>query len=445
MEQLSVEIKPKKWAAPFFTIWSGQAVSLLGSQLVQFSLIWWLTKTTGSATVLATATLVGMLPQVLLGPVAGALVDRWNRRMVMIVADSLVALATLGLVVLFWSGGVQIWHVYLLMFVRSLGGVFHWTAMQASTSLMIPEEHLSRVQGLNQMLSGAMNIGSAPLGALLLVALPMQNILMIDIVTAAVAVTTLFITPIPQPKRLTAPENGDSKASLWGDMRAGFNYVRTWPGLVMIMVMATLINLLLTPASSLMPILVSDHFGGQALQLAWMESAWGIGVVVGGLILSAWGGFRRRVITSLSGWLLWGAVMSLIGFAPGWAFWLAVSLMFVAGFCNPIVNGPLFAVIQAVVAPDMQGRVLTLMVSVAASMTPLGLLIAGPTADLFGVRSWYVVGGVITALLGAGAFFIPAIMNIEEDRRSVETQVSGEVLTRNPEAGAPRLVEIAAD
>jgi DHA3 family macrolide efflux protein-like MFS transporter len=167
--------------------------------------------------------------------------------------------------------------------------------------------------------------------------------------------------------------------------------------------------------------------------------------VVGGLILSAWGGFRRRVITSLSGWLLWGAVMSLIGFMPGWAFWLAVSLMFVAGFCNPIVNGPLFAVIQAVVAPDMQGRVLTLMVSVAASMTPLGLLIAGPTADLFGVRSWYVVGGVITALLGAGAFFIPAIMNIEEDRRSVETQVSGEVLTRNPEAGAPRLVEIAAD
>jgi DHA3 family macrolide efflux protein-like MFS transporter len=445
MEQLSVEINQKKWAPPFFIIWSGQAVSLLGSQLVQFALIWWLTKTTGSATVLATATLVGILPQVLLGPLAGALVDRWNRRMVMIVADSLVALATFGLAVLFWSGSIQIWHVYLLMFLRGLGEGFHWTAMQASTSLMVPNEHLSRIQGLNQMLNGAMNIGSAPLGALLLVVFPMQNILMIDIVTAAVAITTLFITPIPQPERYTTPENGAGKVSLWEDMRAGFNYVRTWPGLVMIMVMATLINLLLTPASSLMPILVTDHFGGQALQLAWMESAWGIGVVVGGLTLSAWGGFRRRVITSLLGLLLLGAVMSLIGFTPGWAFWLAVSLMFVAGFCNPIVNGPLFAVIQAVVAPDMQGRVFTLILSVASAMTPLGLLIAGPTADLFGVRSWYVVGGFITALLGAGAFFIPAILNIEEDRRNVETQVGSEIQTRNPEAGAPRLAEIAGD
>ena len=445
MDQLSVEINQKKWTGPFFTIWSGQAVSLLGSQLVQFALIWWLTKTTGSATVLATATLVGMLPQVLLGPVAGALVDRWNRRLVMIVADSLVALATLGLAMLFWSGNVQIWHVYLLMFVRGLGGGFHWTAMQASTSLMVPNEHLSRIQGLNQMLNGAMNIGSAPLGALLLVVLPMQNILMIDIVTAAVAVTTLFITPIPQPKRHSSPENEAGKVSLWADMRAGFNYVRNWPGLVMILVMATMINLLLTPASSLMPILVTNHFGGLALQLAWMEAAWGIGVVVGGLTLSAWGGFRRRVITSLLGLLLLGTVMSLIGLTPGWAFWLAVSLMFVAGFCNPIVNGPLFAVIQAVVAPDMQGRVFTLMVSVASAMTPLGLLIAGPTADLFGVRSWYVVGGVITALLGAGAFFIPAIMNIEEDRRSLEAQISSEIQTRNPETGTPRLVEITGD
>jgi DHA3 family macrolide efflux protein-like MFS transporter len=443
MDQLSVEINQKKWTGPFFTIWSGQAVSLLGSQLVQFALIWWLTKTTGSATVLATATLVGMLPQVLLGPVAGALVDRWNRRLVMIVADSLVALATLGLAMLFWSGNVQIWHVYLLMFVRGLGGGFHWAAMQASTSLMVPKDHLSRIQGMNQMLNGAMNIGSAPLGALLLVVLPMQNILMIDIVTAAVAVTTLFVTPIPQPKRLASPENGAGKGSLLADMRAGLNYVWTWPGLVIILVMATLINLLLTPASSLMPILVTDHFGGQALQLAWMEAAWGIGVVVGGLTLSAWGSFRRRVITSLLGLLLLGTVMSLIGFAPGWAFWLAVFLMFVAGFCNPIINGPLFAVIQAVVAPDMQGRVFTLMASVSSAMTPLGLLIAGPTADLFGVRSWYVVGGVITALLGVGAFFVPAILHIEEDRRSVETQVSSEAQTRYPEAGTSRLVEIA--
>ena len=193
--------RSRGWMASFFLIWSGQAVSLLGSQLVQFALIWWLTQTTGSATVLATAVLVSLLPQILLGPLAGAIVDRWNRRMLMILADSLVALATVGLAVLFWTGLVQVWHVYALMLLRSAFGLFHWSAMQASTSLMVPKEHLSRIQGLNQMLNGVMNIGSAPLGALLLLWLPMQGILAIDIVTAAIAVTCLFFVAIPQPER----------------------------------------------------------------------------------------------------------------------------------------------------------------------------------------------------------------------------------------------------
>lgn len=156
------ESRLKNWQLPFFTIWSGQAVSLLGSQLVQFALIWWLTKTTGSATVLATASLVGLLPQVLLGPVIGALVDRWNRRLTMIVADSVIALATVALAILFLTEGVQIWHVYLLMFIRAAAGGFHWSSMQASTSLMVLKEHLSRIQGLNQMIQGGLNIASAP-------------------------------------------------------------------------------------------------------------------------------------------------------------------------------------------------------------------------------------------------------------------------------------------
>ncbi len=134
----------EKWALPFFTIWSVQALSLLGSQLVQFALIWWLTKTTGSAKVLALATLVGLVPSIILGPVAGALVDRWNRRAIMIVADAVIAAATVGLAILFWTGYVQIWHIYSLMFIRSLAGVFHRIAMQTSTSLMVPKEHLAR-------------------------------------------------------------------------------------------------------------------------------------------------------------------------------------------------------------------------------------------------------------------------------------------------------------
>ena len=324
MENLSVEESTRNWKFSFFTIWSGQAISLLGSQLVQFALIWWLTKTTGSATVLATATLVGLIPQVFIGPVAGALVDRWSRRGIMVVADSLIALATLGLVVLFWTGIVQVWHVYLLMFIRSAAGGFHWPAMQASTSLMVPKEHLTRVQGLNQMLQGAVSIGAAPLGALLLVFLPMQGILGIDIGTAMLAVIPLLFIAVPQPLRGETTEASTGRTTLWQDLKAGLRYVWAWPGLVMILGMATLINLLVTPAFALLPILVTGHFGGQAMQLAWMESAWGIGVVVGGLTLSAWGGFRRKVATSLVGLILMGVALSVIGVLSPSAFWLAV-------------------------------------------------------------------------------------------------------------------------
>ena len=141
-----IQMQSGKWKIPFFAVWTGQAFSLLGSQLVQFALIWWLTKTTGSATVLATASLVGLLPQVIVGPLAGAFVDRWNRRITMIVADFLVALATLGLIFLFYTGMVQVWHVYLIMLLRATAGGFQWPAMQASTSLMVPKENLSRIQ-----------------------------------------------------------------------------------------------------------------------------------------------------------------------------------------------------------------------------------------------------------------------------------------------------------
>ncbi len=418
MESISENSKSRQWMAPFFTIWTGQAFSLLGSQLVQFALIWWLTQKTGSATILATASLVGLLPQVFLGPIAGVLVDRWNRRITMIVADSCIALATFGLAVLFWTGAIQVWHIYLILFVRALGGGFHWTAMQASTSLMVPKEHLSRIQGLNQMLGGAMNIGAAPLGALLLGLMPMYGILFIDIGTAMLAVLPLLFIPIPQPVRSPSPAAPSGQASLVQDLKEGLRYVWAWPGLLLIIIMAMLINLLMTPAGTLQPLLVTRHFGGQAMQLAILESSWGIGVVVGGLTLSVWGGFKRRVITSLAGLVVMGASLSVIGLTPSWGFYIAVAMMFILGFTNPIVNGPLIAAVQGAVAPDIQGRVFTLMTSGAAAMMPVGLIIAGPASDALGIQTWYLVGGITTIIIALAAFLIPAVMNFEEDHRA---------------------------
>ena len=419
MTDSSTEPRPARWAPRFFAIWTGQAFSLLGSMLVQFALVWWLTQTTGSATVLAMATLVAVLPGIVIGPFAGALVDRWNRRLIMIVADSLIALVTLGLIFLYATGRMQVWHVYVAMFLRAALGGFHWPAMQSSTSLMVPKEHLARVAGLNQTMMGVMNIISPPLGALLLSVLPLGKVLAVDVVTAGLAVLPLLFIAIPQPERSTgAAVPGAARASVWADLRAGLRYVAGWPGLLAILVMAMAINFVVNPAFSLMPILVTKYFGLGALQLGWLESVWGIGVVVGGLVLSVWGGFKRRVVTSLLGIIGMGIGTLIVGLSPVGAFTMALLGMLVAGFMNPIVNGPFMAVMQSSVAPEMQGRVFSLIQSASLAMMPLSLLIAGPIADRLGVRVWYVAGGVLCIIIGLVAFAVPAIMQVEENGHS---------------------------
>jgi DHA3 family macrolide efflux protein-like MFS transporter len=405
---------PRKWAARFFTIWTGQAFSLFGSQLVQFSLIWWLAQKSGSATILAIATLVGMLPQIVFGPFAGALVDRWNRRLILIVADSSIALFTLLLVWLFATGRAEIWHVYAILAVRALGAAFHYPAMAASTPLMVPDEHLTRINGINQSLQGLMALVAAPVGALLISVMPTQGVLLIDVGTAMLAVLPLLFLSIPQPKRKTSL--AQEKPSLFQDVRDGINYVRRWPGLVMILMIAVLLNFLLTPTGSLMPLLITKHFGKGALEFGLIDSAWGLGVIGGGILLGVWGGFKRKVVTSFIGVTGIGLGVMLVAFASSDGFILALAAMVFVGLMNSMANGPLGALTQAIIRPDMQGRVNGLVTSVATAMTPLGLLIAGPASDMIGIRSWYWIAGIVTLTMGIMGFFIPAIMNVEDNR-----------------------------
>lgn len=412
--QETVDVKSEdKPMGPFFVVWGGQAFSLLGSQLVQFSLVWYLTQRTGSATILAFATMMAILPQVFLSPVAGALVDRWNRRYVMMAADGLIALATILLAALFAFDAVQVWHIYLLMFIRAAGGAFHWPAMQASTSLMVPEKHLSRIAGLNQALFGAMQIIAPPLGALLLGVLPMQFILSIDVVTAALAIGPLFFILIPQPERDPAAEGADA-TSVLSDMADGFRFVWGWPGLFIIIIMAALINLLANPAFSLLPILVTDHFGGEAAQYATIESLFGVGMIIGGLLLSTWGGFKKRIVTAALALILMGIGTAVMGVTPANLFALAIASFILVGIANPIANGSLFATLQTVVPPDKQGRVFTLVLSGATAMSPIGLAIAGPVADAIGVQFWYVIAGAAIVLMGIAMFLIPAVYRLED-------------------------------
>ena len=401
------------WQRRFFTFWFAQALSMIGSNLAQFAITWWMTKATGSATVLATATLFAILPGVVLGPLAGVFVDRWNRRAIMLVADGVGALSAALLVLLFWTGTIQVWHIYAITFVRSLAGTFHFTAVQSSTSLMVPKEQLARIAGLNQTLQGINMVVAPPLGALLLDLLALPGMMAIDVVTALLAIALVFTITIPQPQAAIA---ATKQLSILADLSTGLRYIWHWPGLFLGMCLSSFLNFLLNPAFSLLPILVTNHFQGDALQFATLNTTLGLGFVVGGVLLSVWGGFKRRIYTAVTGIVGMSIGTLLIAIAPADGYWVAVAGMAIFGILNPIANGPFMAIMQAVVAPEMQGRFFTVMNTMSAAMSPLGLLLAGPVADAFGVQIWFLIGAIGLLVIGGLFLLIPSLRKLEDHR-----------------------------
>ncbi|MGD2147446.1 MAG: MFS transporter [Anaerolineae bacterium] len=405
-----------KWKARFFSIWTGQQLSLVGSRVAQFALIWWLTDLTGSATVLATASMAALVPEILLGPIAGAYVDRWSRRAAMLVADALIALASLALAYLFWIDAAQIWHIYTIMFVRAVAGSFHWPAMQASTSLMVPRRHLTRVAGLNQTMNGVLSVVGPPLGALLLELLPPQGVMLTDVGTALLAIGPLLFVRVPRPQRSGLAE-GEGQGGIWVDVREGLRYIGEWPGLLALIAVAMVIKIALTPAFSLLPLLVRDHFGGGAAQLSLVEAVIGMGAIAGGLLLSGWGGFRRKIHTTLTGTTVLGISFVILGSTPSGWLWLGLACVFLAGLVIPLVDGPIMAILQSSVAPGIQGRVFMLMGSLLWLTSPLGLAFAGPVGDWLGLQVWYLAAGILCAVTGLIGFGIPVIAGIEDNNK----------------------------
>ncbi len=343
------------WAGGFFTIWTGQTLSSLGTQVAQFALVWWLTEKTGSATILATSVLVAYLPEVFLAPIIGTLNDRWNRRIVMIVSDTLVAAAMAGLAGFFWMDIIEIWHIYAVNFLASIGRAFQGLAMITSTPLMVPEKHLARIQGTNQTLHGALSMGGPPLGALALAVFEMHLILAIDVLTAMLAIVPLIFIIIPQPKRMEGKQS--QGVGIWADMLGGFRYLWRWHGLRNVLLIAAVLNIFGNTKMTISPLLITDHFNGGATQLGWFNSAWGMGIVLGGLLVGAWGGFRRRIMTTIFGWIVYGIGTILVGIAPHTRLALAITGIALSGVGSSLINAPLRALLQANVDPHLQGRV----------------------------------------------------------------------------------------
>lgn len=396
----------------FFVLLCSQAASIIGSMVVEFALAWYLKEITGSATVLTTAILVAFLPRIFLAPFIGPFIDRWNRKKIMIMADLSVMLLTALLVVLFYTDTVHIWHIFVVLFGRSIGQVFQQPAFRASIPMIVPEKHLVRANGLTGTLRGVSILVGPPAGAFLMKALPMQWVLSVDIITAIIAIGCLLLLGIPQPLRTTLSE----KMNVIEDMVKGFRYLVSWKALLLLFVLCGILNFFSNPLQVLLPLFVEKYFNNDILKLGWLQMGFGIGGIAGGLILGAWGGFKKRILTSFVGLMFAYVPFFIFGFTTERFFPLGLSMVLLCGFGNSFFNGPIGAIIQSNVPPDMQGRVFSVLGSISTVAIPIGLAIAGPIGDAIELRWMYIFSAAIMLSLTLLFFFFGNLFNIESQK-----------------------------
>lgn len=362
----------------FTIVWLGQVLTLLGSAMTWFALSIWAFELTGQATTLALLSFFVFGPTILLSPVAGALVDRWNRRLVLILSDLSAGMATLVVLLLYSAGSLQLWHLYVAGFLAGAFQAFEYPAYAASITVMVPKRHYARASGMLELAWSASAVLAPLLAGILLGKIGITGIMAIDVVTFVFAIGSLLLVSIPQPAKSKAGLEGEG--SIWKESFYGFRYIRVRPSLLGLLLLYALVNLIDYAGFTLFAPMLLARTGGDELVLGSVQSAGAIGAVVGGVLLSVWGGPKRRIHGVLIGWALSGIGLVFMGLGQGMPVWLLAG--FVYAFFEPIVNGSDQAIWQSKVAPDVQGRVFATQMLISQITMPVAMLLAGPLADL---------------------------------------------------------------
>ena len=386
-------------------------MSILTSITVNFAVILWITFETDSAEMLAYAAIAAMLPQALLGPVSGVFIDRWNRKRTMIMADSFIAFCTLILAVLFWLDVAQMWHIFVLLALRSVGAAFHAPAMQASVPLIAPKDQLTRVAGINQMINSVGNIAGPALGALLIVNFKMQYVLMIDIVGAAFACISLLFVTIPNPEKST-----EKVRNVFREMKEGVMTVLKNRGLSWVFLFSVLVTLFLMPVSVLFPLMTTQHFGGGEYQVSVIEIVWGVGALLGGAIM----GFKvyniNKVILLSISYLACGLSFVIPGLLSPDAFGWFVAMTAFGGITGAVYNSAFTAIVQTNIEPGALGRVFSMFYTFSLIPSMLGLIGIGFFADSLGVANSFIVCGSVIILIGFLSLLPPSAIRVDSKK-----------------------------
>lgn len=405
-------ITSTNWKKSYFTILTGQAISLVTSGILQLAIIFYLTEKTGSALVLSLSTLVGFLPQALLGPFIGVWIDRMSRKHVMIGADLFVAFAGGILALVALLAEPPVWFILCILFLRSVGTAFHTPAFSAATPLLVPEDMLTKCTGFSQSVTSVSHLVSPAAGAFFYAVWPLQSIALLDIAGAVIACITVAVISIP--KHLA--DDAAPRGRYLEELKEAYTALRESKGLLSLLFIGMLYMFAFMPINALFPLMSMQYFNGTAAHAAAAEIVFAGGMLAGGLILGAWGGFKRRPLTMGLSIALMGVSLVVSGLLPQSSFILFAVCCAAMGLSAPFY-GVQTAIFQEKIKQEYLGRVFSLSISAMSLSMPLGLLFAGAFAQEIGVHSWFFFSGIGVILIAVMALLLPSVRAIDRDRK----------------------------
>ena len=383
--------KYNNWKLKFYTIWAGQAVSLITSAILQMAIIFYLTEKTGSAMVLSMASLLGFLPYAVFGPAIGVLVDRHDRKKIMIGADLIIAAAGAVLAIVALYMELPVWIVMIVLFIRSIGTAFHTPALNAVTPLLVPEEQLTKCAGYSQSLQSISYIVSPAVAALLYSVWDLNAIIAIDVLGAVIASITVAIVRIPKL--------GDQVQSLEPnfirEMKEGIVVMRQNKGLFALLLLGTLYTFVYMPINALYPLISMEYFNGTPMHISITEIAFASGMLAGGLMLGRLGSYEKRVPLITGSFFMMGASLAIAGLLPPSGFIIFVVCCAIMGLSVPFYSGVQTALFQQKIKPEYLGRVFSFTGSIMSLAMPLGLILSGFFADRIGINHWFLISGIL--------------------------------------------------
>jgi MFS family permease len=422
-------VNPKRPTGMFgFTIvWFGQIISLLGSSMTVFAMTIWAFEKTNAATALTMIGFFYVAPMLIASPFAGALVDRSNRKMMMMIPDIASGIASFIILILFTTGHLQIWHLFITSAFQGVFQSLQWPAYSAAISTMIPKEHYGRANGMLSLADTASNIFAPLLAGSLIGIIGVPGIILIDLGTFVFAIGALLLVHIPQP-RITE-EGRQARGSIFKESVFGFRYIWSRPSLLALQIVFLTGNFFAGIPGAVLAAMILANTASNAKALAYVSTAGAIGGVIGGLVMSAWGGPKRRVHGVLFGWFIASLLSTvMMGFSRSIPFWVISA--FLGMFFHPIIDGSNQAIWQAKVPPDLQGKVFSIRRLIAWFVSPMAFLIAGPLSDKLlepamrnpesvlattlgpiigtgpgrGMALLFIIGGGIAALIGISGY-----------------------------------------